>query len=89
MSANHPTGHRSTARAVGTLFILASVTAVLGGSLIAPVTEEGADPVALRGQVATGALLETLLALSVVAIAVLLYPLPRRSCGTPRTMPSL
>jgi hypothetical protein len=78
MSADHLTDHRSTARAVGALFILASVTAVIGGSLIAPVTEDGADPVALRGQIATGALLEALLALSVVAIAVLLFPLLRR-----------
>jgi hypothetical protein len=72
------TDHRSTARAVGVLFILASVTAVLGGSLIAPITEDGADATALQGQVASGALLEVLLALSVIAIAVLLFPVLRR-----------
>jgi hypothetical protein len=72
------TDHRATARAVGVLFILASVTAVAGGSLIVPITEDGADTTALQGQVATGALIEALLALSVIAIAVLLFPVLRR-----------
>jgi hypothetical protein len=78
MSHDTTSDHRSTARAVGVLFILASVTAVLGGSLVAPITEDGADPTALKGQVVTGVLLEALLALSVIAIAVLLFPVLRR-----------
>ncbi len=78
MSHDTTTDHRSTARAVGVLFILASVTAVLGGSLIAPMAEEGADLTALKAQVVTGVLLEALLALSVIAIAVLLFPVLRR-----------
>ena len=78
MSHERTTDHQSTARVVGALFILATVTAVIGGSLITPITEDGADLVALHGQVSTGAVLEALLALSVIAISVLLFPLLRR-----------
>ncbi|WP_433383207.1 DUF4386 domain-containing protein [Actinoplanes sp. CA-142083] len=57
----------SPARLVGVLFILASVTAIVGGGLVA------------TGSEVTGALLEVVLALSVVAIAALLLPILRRS----------
>jgi hypothetical protein len=76
--SNHgSTRHRSTARAVGALFIVASATAVAGGTLVEPITEDGADLAALHGQVSTGVLLEVVLALSVLAIAVLLVPVLR------------
>lgn len=76
--AHVQTDHRSTARAVGALFILASVAAVIGGSLVASIEEDGADLEALRGQVVSGALIEVVLALSVIAIAVLFFPVLRR-----------
>jgi hypothetical protein len=72
------TTQRATARAVGVLFVLATVSAVIGGSLIAQIEEDGADLGGLRGQVSTGVLVEVVLALSVIAIAVLLVPLLRR-----------
>ncbi len=78
MSHDHTTDHRMLARVVGALFVLASVSAVVGGSLIEPITEDGADLAGLSTQVSTGALLETVLALSVIAIAVLLFPVLRR-----------
>lgn len=77
MSNHRSTLHRSTARAVGALFIVASATAIAGGMLVEPITEDGADLAALHGQVSTGVLLEALLALSVIAIAVLLFPVLR------------
>jgi hypothetical protein len=78
MSHDHTTDHRTLARVVGALFVLASVSAVIGGSLIEPITEDGADLAGLSTQVTTGALLEAVLALSVIAIAVLLFPVLRR-----------
>jgi hypothetical protein len=78
MSHDHTADHRTLARVVGALFVLASVSAVVGGSLIEPITEDGADLAGLSTQVSTGALLETVLALSVIAIAVLLFPVLRR-----------
>jgi hypothetical protein len=73
----HP--YRTTARAVGVLFIVASVAAIIGGSLILPIEDtEGLSAVAdVEGQVAAGVLLELLLVLSVAGIAVLLYPVLR------------
>ena len=68
---------RRTAGAVGVLFIVASVTAVLGGSLVLPI-EDGLGAVAAsQGEIAVGVLLELVLVLSVVGIAVLLYPVLR------------
>jgi hypothetical protein len=78
MSHGRSTDDRFTPRAVGALFVLASVSAVLGGSLISPIAEDGADLVALRDQVSTGVVVEIVLALSVIAIAVLLFPVLRR-----------
>jgi hypothetical protein len=67
---------RATARAVGALFILASATAIIGGTLLLPLEEPGVlQAVAdAEGQVVTGALLELVLVLSVMAIAALLVP---------------
>jgi hypothetical protein len=71
---------RATAIAVGVLFILASVTAVVGGSLLLPITEgNGIEDVGtVDAQLVTGAVLEMVLVLSVVGIAVLLFPVLRR-----------
>jgi hypothetical protein len=78
MSPDHTTDHRTLARVVAGLFVLASASAIVGGSLIEPITEDGADLGALGAQVSSGALLEAVLALSVIAIAVLLFPVLRR-----------
>jgi hypothetical protein len=65
----------ATARAIGVLFITASVAAVIGGSLLLPVTDgDLAKVAASEGQIVSGALIEMILALSVVGIAVLLFP---------------
>lgn len=71
--------YRSTAVAVGLLFIVASATAIVGGSLILPIEEAGglAAVAGSEGQVALGVLLELVLVFSVVAIAVLLFPVLR------------
>jgi hypothetical protein len=67
------------ARPAGILFIVASATAVAGGSLLLPIAEPrflttgSAQP-----RLATGALLEIVLALSVAAIAAMLWPVLRR-----------
>ncbi|WP_433065299.1 DUF4386 domain-containing protein [Dactylosporangium sp. CS-033363] len=67
------------ARAAGILFIVASATAIAGGSLLLPITDSqflatGGN----RAQLASGALLEIALALSVAAIAAMLWPVLRR-----------
>lgn len=75
---------RVTARIVGALFFVGTVTAIVGGGLVAPTTESDgvADLAGSKGQIVTGALLEMVLALSVVGIAVVIYPvLNRRNEG--------
>ncbi|MEZ5185741.1 MAG: DUF4386 domain-containing protein [Candidatus Nanopelagicales bacterium] len=71
---------RVTARVVGVLFIIASVTSIIGGSLILPL--EDSDPLGelfqYRNQVRTGVLFELILVVSVVAIAALLFPVLKR-----------
>jgi hypothetical protein len=70
---------RTTARLVGALFILASVTAIVGGTMVHPV--EGGDLAEIADQeilIASGFLLELVLVASVVGIAVLLFPVLRR-----------
>lgn len=68
--------YRSTAVAVGVLFIVASATAIIGGSLLLPISGDNylSETANAQGQVVSGALLEMVLALSVVAIAALLFP---------------
>jgi hypothetical protein len=65
-----------TARAVGSLFILASVTAIVGGSLLLPLKEADylTGVAGVKDQIVSGALIEMVLVLSVVGIAVLLFP---------------
>lgn len=72
--------HLGTARAVAALFIVATVTAIVGGSLLLPLNETNylEEVNAAQGQVVTGALIEMLLVLSVVGISVLIYPVLRR-----------
>lgn len=71
---------KTTARIVGALFIVATVTAIVGGALVVPMDgQDGLAEVAdLRGQVVTGVLLEVVLALSVVGIGVMIFPVLRR-----------
>ncbi|MFF5290086.1 DUF4386 domain-containing protein [Paractinoplanes globisporus] len=64
-------------RLVGVLFILASATAIAGGSLLLPLRE--AYPPASTAPLVTGALLELTLAVFVVAIAALLAPVLRQA----------
>jgi hypothetical protein len=73
-------GNRATARAVGVLFILASVTAVVGGSLLLPLKDADylTSVAGMKTQIVSGALIEMVLVLSVVGIAALLFPVLRR-----------
>lgn len=70
---------RAVARIVGVLFIVASAAAIVGGTLALPATDGTPLSEVSRGQVVTGAVVEVVLALSVVAIAVTLYPVLRRT----------
>jgi hypothetical protein len=69
-----------TARLVGALFIVATVTAIAGGFLLLPLGESDylVEVAALEGQVVSGVLLELILVMSVVAIAVIFYPVLKR-----------
>jgi hypothetical protein len=71
---------KTTARIVGVLFIVASATAIAGGSLLLPLDEPGflSATAAAEGQIVSGVLLELVLVLSVVGIAVMIYPILRR-----------
>jgi hypothetical protein len=68
---------RGTAISVGVLFVVASVTAIVGGSLILPIEDGLQAAAAAEAEVAAGVILEFVLVLSVVGIAVLLYPVLR------------
>lgn len=72
--------HRTIARVVGVLFIVASATAIAGGSLLLPLTEPDylTTTTVAEGQIVSGVLLELVLVLSVIAIAVMIYPVVRR-----------
>ena len=67
---------RATARLVGILFIVATVTSIIGGSLLLSLDDSDYLIVvaAHDGQIITGVLLEFTLALSVIGIAALLFP---------------
>jgi hypothetical protein len=67
-------------RAIGVLFIVASVAAIVGGLLLLPVTDAdaGAPIVDPEVGVPTGAVIELVLVLSVVGIAAYLFPVLRR-----------
>ena len=67
---------RATARLVGVLFIVATVTSIIGGSLLLPLDDQNylIEVAAHEGQIILGVLLEFILALSVIGIAALLLP---------------
>jgi hypothetical protein len=69
------------ARVVGILFIVASVTAIIGGSMAALPLEDADYLLTIAGQdtqVVSGVLLLVVQTVAVVGIAVLLYPVLRR-----------
>jgi hypothetical protein len=73
--------HRTTARVVGALFIIATVAMTLAVLLLEPVVgaPDYLAKVSLSGnRVATGALFELINHIAVVAIAVVIYPVFRR-----------
>jgi hypothetical protein len=68
---------RATARLVGVLFIVATVTSIIGGSLVdRPLDDPNylIEVAAHEGQIILGVVLEFVLALSVIGIAALLLP---------------
>ena len=71
---------KTIARIVGVLFIVASAAAIVGGSLLLPISETDylVETAANQGQVVSGVLIELLLAMSVVAIAAMFYPILKR-----------
>jgi len=72
---------KTTARIVGVLFIVATVTAIVGGLLIhGPLKGSNAlvDVAGREGRIVTGVLLELVLVVSVVGIGALLFPVLRR-----------
>jgi hypothetical protein len=70
---------RTTARLVGVLFIVATVAAIVGGSMVAPVMADSpAATPGIEARVVSGVLLELLLVLAVIGIATLLFPVLRR-----------
>jgi hypothetical protein len=71
---------RTIAWVTGILFIVASAAAIVGGGLLLPIGKDDyltkvADA---EGQVVSGALIELVLVLAVIAIAVMLFPVLRR-----------
>jgi Domain of unknown function (DUF4386) len=70
---------RVTARLVGVLFIVATVTSIIGGSLLLPLDDQNylIEVAAHENQIILGVLLELILALSVIGIAALLLPVLR------------
>jgi hypothetical protein len=71
--------YKMTARIVGVLFIVATAAAILGGVLLLVIEEPLVDVSAAEGQVVSGALLELVLAISVVGIAVMLFPVLKKN----------
>lgn len=68
------------AKAVGVLFIVATVAAVVGGTLLLP-TQEGnflVDAAATEGRVVAGAILEFIQALAVIGIPAVLFPVLKK-----------
>ncbi len=73
--------NKRTARIVGVLFITATVSAVLSGLLTGPVLDDPdylINVSANENQVLIAALLELILAVSVVGIAVILFPILKK-----------
>ncbi len=72
--------YKSTARAIGVLFIIASAAAIIGGTLALPATESDflAEAAGSEGQVVVGLILEMVLALSVFGMAALFFPILKK-----------
>lgn len=71
---------KTTGRIVGVLFIVASAAAIVGGSLLLPLGEPDylSATAAVEGQIVSGVLIELVLVLSVISIAVMIYPVLKR-----------
>ncbi len=72
--------YKSTARAIGILFITASAAAIIGGTLALPATEPGflSEAAGSEGRVVIGLILELVLALAVFGMAALFFPILKR-----------
>jgi hypothetical protein len=72
--------YKATARIVGLLFIVATASAIIGESLLLPSIRSTflSEAASAETRVITGALLEAVLALSVVGIAVMIFPVLRK-----------
>lgn len=72
--------HKSTARAIGILFIIASAAAIIGGSLALPATEPDflSEAAAAENRVVLGLILELVLALAVFGMAALFFPILKK-----------
>lgn len=73
--------YKGSAKIIGVLFIIASVTAIVGGSLVALPLEEPnylKDVAGKDAQIITGVLLLVVQAIAVIGIAVVFFPILRR-----------
>lgn len=68
--------YKTIARIVGVLFIVGSATAIVGGSLLLPLSEPDflAATEGAQAQIVSGVLLELVLVISVIGIAAMMYP---------------
>jgi len=72
---------RTTARVVGSLFIVASVAGVVGLAIQQSVLDSStylSEAALKQNQVATGAILELVMGIAVIGIAIAIYPVLRR-----------
>ncbi len=72
--------YKSTARAIGILFIVASAAAIIGGTLALPATEPDflSEAAGSETRVVIGLILELVLALAVFAMAALFFPILKK-----------
>lgn len=72
--------HKSTARAIGILFIIASAAAIIGGTLALPATEPDflTEAAGSESRVVFGLILELVLALAVFGMAALFFPILKK-----------
>ena len=72
--------YRSTARAIGILFIIASAAAIIGGTLALPATEPDflSEAAGSESRVVIGLILELVLALAVFGMAALFFPILKK-----------
>ena len=72
--------YKSTARAIGILFIIASAAAIIGGTLALPATEPDflSEAAGSETRVVIGLILELVLALAVFGMAALFFPILKK-----------